>query len=555
MTTYFNDLFAGSGIITGHAPDLSMGSEVWASSGAREIDLVSGYAVGITAGYGNASIGAGGATSYGIPGDVQITFTLTPISALPTSSNYFFLNANVDDAPDPRTITWKHNGTNYVFELSDGSTVSTVVGGFSLGTEYTGVLTIVGETTTFTMNGFTVSNDRALGYDNSLGLKRFSLRLPTGWKLNSLTATDVVTAAHGDIALTLPMPILISTGTGRTTADVSLVCPMPQLSATAHQTLGENAIALVMPTPTLQMFGGASVELTMPKPVLSASATVRGWAQIELTCPMPTLSATGKVADKADIALTMPKPTLSIFGGASVALVLPMPTMESVGAIGAVGQIELVMPRPRLAVTATAQNHGSIVLVMPMPVPVASARVVLVLSGFTLNATATAVIAATYEAYAINLKPSGESPVNEVTRYTNFPFTQVIRYKNSYYGVAADGLYLLEGTTDYASPAPTPIRFNWKTAQTDFKIALEKTVVSAYFGGVMGPNDTVTLYAGNKEMNAYKYTTPRGNDIQNHRQKFGRGIKARYFAVGVSGSGPLELDGAEFNLNTLTRRI
>ena len=66
---------------------------------------------------------------------------------------------------------------------------------------------------------------------------------------------------------------------------------------------------------------------------------------------------------------------------------------------------------------------------------------------------------------------------------------------------------------------------------------------------------TVTVYAGETETKAYKYTTPAGDGIRNHRQKMGKGIKDRYFAIGAAGTGPLSLDNAEFDVHQLTRRI
>ena len=71
----------------------------------------------------------------------------------------------------------------------------------------------------------------------------------------------------------------------------------------------------------------------------------------------------------------------------------------------------------------------------------------------------------------------------------------------------------------------------------------------------MGKAETITLYAGEKTTKAYKYKTTRGSTAQNHREKFGRGIKARYFAVGANGADVMELDDIEFNIHSLTRRI
>ena len=144
----------------------------------------------------------------------------------------------------------------------------------------------------------------------------------------------------------------------------------------------------------------------------------------------------------------------------------------------------------------------------------------------------------------------------EVTRYTNFPFTHIVRYQNSYFGANENGLFLLEGTTDYAA-TPTAIPWAFKTAVTDFGYPEFKTIESAYIGGRLGPSETLTLYAGEgAQTQAYSYTTPRGELAQNYRQKFGKGIKNhRYYALGANGSGELVIDSIDFNVAKLSRRI
>jgi hypothetical protein len=155
-----------------------------------------------------------------------------------------------------------------------------------------------------------------------------------------------------------------------------------------------------------------------------------------------------------------------------------------------------------------------------------------------------------FEAYAINLNHTprpGVLPIDEATRYTDFPFTHIVRYKNSYYGVAADGLYLLEGTT--------AVNWAFKTAVTDFKSTLQKTVASTYFGGRLGTAATVTAYPGEDSATAYTYPVVRSDHEQNYRVPFGKGVKARYWALGASGSGTLELDNIEFDTHLTKRRI
>ena len=65
----------------------------------------------------------------------------------------------------------------------------------------------------------------------------------------------------------------------------------------------------------------------------------------------------------------------------------------------------------------------------------------------------------------------------------------------------------------------------------------------------------MTLFAGETGAESYAYDTPRGPGAQNHREKFGRGVKSRYFALGWKGDGALALDSIELEINKLTRRI
>lgn len=164
------------------------------------------------------------------------------------------------------------------------------------------------------------------------------------------------------------------------------------------------------------------------------------------------------------------------------------------------------------------------------------------------------VVTVTYEAYAVNLKHNPKpriEPVDEVTRYTNYPFNQIVRYKNQYYGIANGGIYLIGGNTD----SGTAIPWAWKTALEDNNTLEKKTVRSAYFSGRVGPDAEITVYTGESGQNAYTYTTPRDASPQNYRKVFGRGIKGRYYAVGVTGDTTLDLDGWDLEVDKHARKI
>lgn len=332
--------------------------------------------------------------------------------------------------------------------------------------------------------------------------------------------------------------------------------PVPTLSATAHDSSGENSLTCSAPSPTLNTYGGGNSALNAPSPALSGTATTTIWGAAALTSPSPLVVADGRVSNMAAAYLRTTEPyKLAAYSGAVCSITLTgKATLLASGTAGGVGQIVLTAPLFELTASGEAQNYGSADLLAPSPQMGATAQAWLMAPGATLTAIGHAVVAVSYEAYAVNLnhKPKrGVEPIDEVTRYTNFPFTQIVRYKNSYFGVAADGLYLLEGTTDAGTAVPYTVR----TAVSDFDAAEKKTVLSAYFGGRIGPDMAVTLYAGDNGQEAYAFTTPRGQSVQTHRQKFARGVKDRYYAFGVAGTGELQIDSVELEVNKLTRRI
>lgn len=251
--------------------------------------------------------------------------------------------------------------------------------------------------------------------------------------------------------------------------------------------------------------------------------------------------------------------TLVGYGGAVCSVTGPMGTLQASSTTGSVGTAAITCPLFELTASGTAQNHGRAELIAPSPRMGVTLQAYLVAPSAQLTAIGSAVVTATYEAYAMNmLQPLDQSPTNQydakvqaVTHYTNFPFTHVVRYKNSYFGANSTGLYLLEGTTDAGAPIP----FEVKTHETDFGSPEHKTVESAYFAGRIGPAETVTLYAREDTVNAQSFTTPRGAKPQSHRQAFARGLKARYFALGIAGSGEFDLDTVDFSVGTTKRRI
>ncbi len=354
-----------------------------------------------------------------------------------------------------------------------------------------------------------------------------------------------------DASATAPSPTLSAFGGG----NASITAPSPRLNFTAHGSYGDNAAFVKPPKITVSAYGGGRAALTAPSPNLTSTATGTALAAASLTAPNPTVEALGTVSNVANISITIPGPNVLAYAGSVCSVTIAGVTVQATGTGGGVAHAAITIPLFQLDAQGTAQNHGGANISAPMPVISTGGVARITIPMATLTAIGTATVVATYEAYALNLKHmprrDGTEPIDEVTHYTNFPFTHIVRYKGRYYGANTTGLYLLEGTTDDGAA----IDWAATTHLTDLGYPEKKTVVSAYFGGRLGAAETVTLTVGEKGDKTYAYTTPRGAAAQNYRQKFGRGIKTRYFGLGLSGTQDFALDTVDLEVDKLTRRI
>lgn len=387
-----------------------------------------------------------------------------------------------------------------------------------------------------------------------------------------LSSTAFGVATYG-YAAALTAPKAVATGYGGGYADLTAphlsvrsnlgaaarASPrMGRIYSAGHNSTGENAAALTAPRPTLTATGGANAKLTAPRSVMGITGTFTNAARAALTAPSPALDASGTVSETGSFSpyIGSPMATLIGYGGAVSAVSAPMPRLQISGTLGGIASVAMVCPLFELTAGGHAENRGSAHLIAPMPGLGATIQTYMMAPMAKLMAIGSAVVEVTYEAYAVNLNhpPSrvGQaSHPDEVTRYTNFPFTQIVRYQNSYFGVSAAGLYLLEGVTDNGAPINASI----ETHKTDFGKPELKAVVAAYFGGRKGPAENISLLVGESSVKVHAFTTPRGSKEQTYRQKFGLGNRDHYYAVAATGNGPFELESIEFELATTKRKI
>ena len=137
-----------------------------------------------------------------------------------------------------------------------------------------------------------------------------------------------------------------------------------------------------------------------------------------------------------------------------------------------------------------------------------------------------------------------------VTHYSSYNFDAFAQIGGRYYGVAADGVYLLEGDEDDGREIVARIDFGTQKLSS----AELKSIPAVYAG--MASTQAATLVVGTRQ-GEYRYVQ-RGHAprLQTQRFDLGRGLRDTHydFALEVPAAG-LELDNMEFGATKSTRRI
>lgn len=554
MTLLISDTFSGTGEVNGRTPDTAGHSGLTWTSDADYLAVAGGYMEFGTALSGGA-VGDvrlatyGDNTLRGQHSEITIPFTFRTGSSLSHPGvDMVIFSASIDYDGGVSVVEFS------VLELVGGGGFNIKVSGLTSNeaavtlatdTEYSGTLYSSSTEQSITLGAVVaVVNDV---YDPlPYGHEMFTVGLGYGQKLNAIALSE----ADPEIATaSITMPIMAISGYSGATADITL--PMFTMYGTAHDSTGENGADITLPMFTLEAQGGANADIALPAFTVAATATVTALATASIALPGFTSAATGTVSGTGRVDIRLPSMGSSAYAGALCSVTIGGITVQSTGTTGGVGGAQITLPLFEAVAVATAQNYGSVAITLPsLSVHSGGNAATVNLPALTLTAIGTATVAVTYEAYALNLNHSAEGP-DELTRYTNYPFTHIVRYKNSYYGANSTGLYLLEGTTDNG----TAIAFDVKTHKTDFGTAQKKSIIDAFIGGRMGASATITLHVGETSSEAYAYTTPRGSTAQNYRQQFGKGIKNRYYAFEIAGSGALSVDTITFNIATLARKV
>lgn len=325
-------------------------------------------------------------------------------------------------------------------------------------------------------------------------------------------------------------------------------------AATVSASISRNGVAAVGAAGVAFALGGAKASATGKVPQVQASATVTTIGRAALVGPSPQVNAmaTAGVALGTAAPLQGKAPQVMARGGAApLVITAPQPQVQAGVLTGVAMRAALVAPKATAQAHMTAGKLSFAHIVGKAFAPVPSLRAAIVAPSPVVRASGGVVALVEFEAYAVNLQTSVEGGGYEVTRYTNFPFSNVVRAHGRYFGVAGDGLWALQGQTDAGVPTPWSVRL----ATTDFGEAQRKHVAAGYVGGRLGDAAEFEVLCGEDQQERYAYQNLRGSRGQNYRCQFGRGMVARYFSFGLNGAGAAEIHNMEFDVQQRTRRI
>ena len=303
-----------------------------------------------------------------------------------------------------------------------------------------------------------------------------------------------------------------------------------------------------LPALTLEAICGAQLEGVLPKLTIDAEATITQVATLDAVLPMLTIEARASVGGAASLDAVLPALTLDAVCGAQAIITLPSGyVLEAEAVIGGAAVLDAVLPALTLDAMAIRINHAELDAQLPAVVAIQGVVLDAELPMLRLYAVAGNDAPATYESYAVNLATGA------VTRYTNYPFDNIVRFGNKFFGIRADGIFELTGETDDG----VNIDATLTTFMTKFGADNLKRVKWLYLFGRMGEGVNVTFKADEGVGYTYQSVGMDDGTIRMHRARPGGKLRGTYYEFtiqNINGS-KFHIDRVEAIVDTTTRAM
>lgn len=289
----------------------------------------------------------------------------------------------------------------------------------------------------------------------------------------------------------------------------------------------------------LEAFGGATATIALPTLLLSATGEVQVTGRLTATLPALTLIASGTAGGTAQATLSLSEdyPLTALGGGQMRGSLTSAYMLVGGGTSGGIASAVMTLPALQIDAHAVTESVGRAEITLPALTTAPSGQAWLVGPRLSLHAVAHEVVAVSYEAYAINLT------TGVVTHYTNYPFDNILRFGNKFYGVASTGLFEIGGALDVT----TTIDAHIKTFATKLGSGQMKRVPYIYSSGRSDGGALVGITPDEGE--TYEYESDWGEipGSTNHRTQIGKGVRGVYYSFDIS-----NIDGSSLELDSIT---
>ena len=332
----------------------------------------------------------------------------------------------------------------------------------------------------------------------------------------------------------------------------ALTLPLLEITFTMLEG-GSGAADITLPSLTGAGYGGGNADIDLPLVTVAGAGTVLNSGGADLSLPLITIAGSGLAGAQGSAALILPVLTVLGYQAGVAALTLPRLAVQGSGTRQESSTGALILPLLQVSGEASVQGYSATAAIMlpaltagPYGAGALTLPLISVL-GFDAGSIA-GVGSGAFEGWALNLRSGG------VTRITNWPFVQIVKWGDKTLGVAADGLYLIGGDDD----AGQPIAWEWRSGLDDLGSPGMKRVPVLYVDGVIDGEVFIITKDDRGDIRRYRYEAERGRIHMPHRRELGKGVRTRNIALGMA-NGPrgayMEIDGLEPEATVTQRSI
>ena len=286
--------------------------------------------------------------------------------------------------------------------------------------------------------------------------------------------------------------------------------------------------------PSLAMDGGdaeaGSFDVDLPAISLAATGITGQAGQLSSSFPNFALAATGVREGDNYADLTFPALVVASSGLqqglGQGACQISLLTLQAQGLAGEAGIADLTFPVFTITSTGGGSYAGTASIILP---------------AFILEATLETDLASSLTAGIVDISVYTMNLSNfAVSTFTNYPFNSYCLFNGSYLGARADGIYLLSGDQDAAANIEAEMLKEAIGQEVSNKKGIPVIYVNLETDGqydlTIKSEDQSVAYPG----------IPYHEDLRLQKIKVGRGLKGRYFGIGLKNR-----DGGAMRINSI----